>query len=1225
MKQVRHGRVIAERLERAATLLLTGSALAAVALAGWGGLVVDLRPLDTMSTTLSRALADGQAVWPALRTTVGGLRWDDLAPLIGTSITVLFWWHTVSLVAEVALLLAASLGWLWYASLRPLWLLLDLLDTAPLATPKRLVVATALASQLFVRSAGAGMAAPQTSQVTTARVVEVAPADESAPTAAGEQAPSPAQTAPAGIVHRVQSGDTLSGMAKQYYGNPGLWPVLWDANRGAVMAVAASGLGTPIRLTSPDELLTGWDAYVPLVASNLERGDRGELIYVVQTGDTLSEIAQRFGIDVDQLAAANKGAQTPDGHVFDDPNLIWAKLRLKVELVQEAAQPADKPVDEPSTPAEQTPPEPTAATTAPVQAALSETSVPTSVPTASSDVSNEQQPPTSVHVARPAPTVLPTMETPARPRAGEPPLDQWPVVLGAGGLSAAVLLGLRARRSRRAPAEPETDTRLDVDAFTLAMPGAVVAARRGGSDDPHGIVLGERVAGALLRHARAAGIETARIVSVKVGRNGCTVAFAAPLEQRPRLEASLRTALHLGRRLTVMRSVEQDVVVRLEGIQRGAVDRVRLEDCPVLLCVGVQPDTRAYLVGWEALGHLLVATQAGTSDAHDHLASLVATLAGQCPPEDIQLYTLAPRDTLLGQLAPLPHQRAMVDAGDGPATDHLLAGLRAELELRQRQTLDPSDPELVLVISELAQLASNEDLVYLLTHASECRVRVLAATADTALEQGPLVEHFQSRLVFALENEQASTRLLGKPWALTLAEPGRLLARLGRRKEVEILGLHLTEDGRRDLLASVGLRDDSRSADTPPADDNATPAGGDAPAEHEHVEGDHADWQPTPQPAGDDLHGADPAVETVSHDASAETASEEAQGAVEQGPAEYAETVVEPRVAHPGTTATNGHAVDEPVLASDALLADCPGRIARLLERARLVIDCDNGLVWSAAGPLRLANSSPVELLFRLAASPLLEQGALDRWPGASADDLLDEVWAPRARDARNRESGQTWLAKNLERLQDEVSRAAGGLEADVLVRNTGTLRVNPHVAVSDVEAFMIAVERTRAARGAERIVAAEEALALRVPDLLPRAYVDRRVIGRKIELYRWLSEPKWERATRRLEPLGRDVMGLLARAYRDAGRHADALVLYAQLLGEDAHDRRTYEGLLIAAAGTGDIAQLQEAWQQICMCLGDEADAEIRGLYQGLIREMEHRPTAPHNGGRSTEVSASR
>ena len=82
-------------------------------------------------------------------------------------------------------------------------------------------------------------------------------------------------------------------------------------------------------------------------------------------------------------------------------------------------------------------------------------------------------------------------------------------------------------------------------------------------------------------------------------------------------------------------------------------------------------------------------------------------------------------------------------------------------------------------------------------------MRVVAATADTALERDLLVDCFESRLVFALEDEEASTRLLGKPWAFTLAEPGRLLARLGQRKEVEILGLHLTEDGRRDLLASM--------------------------------------------------------------------------------------------------------------------------------------------------------------------------------------------------------------------------------------------------------------------------------------------------------------------------------------------------------------------------------------------------------------------------------------
>jgi len=81
----------------------------------------------------------------------------------------------------------------------------------------------------------------------------------------------------------------------------------------------------------------------------------------------------------------------------------------------------------------------------------------------------------------------------------------------------------------------------------------------------------------------------------------------------------------------------------------------------------------------------------------------------------------------------------------------------------------------------------------------------MAATADSAVEQGPLVDLFDSHVVFGLQDEEASTRLLGTPWALTLAEPGRLRVRLRRRNEVEVLGLHLTEDGRRDLLASMGV------------------------------------------------------------------------------------------------------------------------------------------------------------------------------------------------------------------------------------------------------------------------------------------------------------------------------------------------------------------------------------------------------------------------------------
>src|SRR6516225_4853102 len=113
------------------------------------------------------------------------------------------------------------------------------------------------------------------------------------------------------------------------------------------------------------------------------------------------------------------------------------------------------------------------------------------------------------------------------------------------------------------------------------------------------------------------------------------------------------------------------------------------------------------------------------------------------------------------------------------------------------------------------------------------------------------------------------------------------------------------------------------------------------------------------------------------------------------------------------------------------------------------------------------ARAARVEVLLYLAAAPLLHQGRLTDWDGVSPEAILAEVWAPRARTPENKDSGQTWLAKNLGRLQDEIGRAAGGLDADVVVKRRGCLRLNKSVVGSDVEGFMAAVESARAAQGA--------------------------------------------------------------------------------------------------------------------------------------------------------------
>src|SRR3982074_3076594 len=92
--------------------------------------------------------------------------------------------------------------------------------------------------------------------------------------------------------------------------------------------------------------------------------------------------------------------------------------------------------------------------------------------------------------------------------------------------------------------------------------------------------------------------------------------------------------------------------------------------------------------------------------------------------------------------------------------------------------------------------------------------------ARAGAERGPLVESFESRIVFGLADEEASTRLLGNDAAETLLGVGHLFARLGRRKEVEVLGLHLPEAGRRELFAAMGVDESPSSAAWEPPSTN---------------------------------------------------------------------------------------------------------------------------------------------------------------------------------------------------------------------------------------------------------------------------------------------------------------------------------------------------------------------------------------------------------------------
>jgi nucleoid-associated protein YgaU len=107
--------------------------------------------------------------------------------------------------------------------------------------------------------------------------------------------------------YTVRSGDTLSKIAKQFYGDAGKYPGIFEANKEVIKDP---------NLIYPVQMIR-----IPKIS-----GINDEQVYTVQSGDTLSKIAQHF------YGAANKYTVIFEANrdTLKDPNVIHPGQNLRI-------------------------------------------------------------------------------------------------------------------------------------------------------------------------------------------------------------------------------------------------------------------------------------------------------------------------------------------------------------------------------------------------------------------------------------------------------------------------------------------------------------------------------------------------------------------------------------------------------------------------------------------------------------------------------------------------------------------------------------------------------------------------------------------------------------------------------------------------------------------------------------------------------------------------------
>ncbi|MEX2230411.1 MAG: BTAD domain-containing putative transcriptional regulator [Dehalococcoidia bacterium] len=431
------------------------------------------------------------------------------------------------------------------------------------------------------------------------------------------------------LSYQVVAGDTLTEIARRFYGDASRYKGIADANRGRVM----TGGG---RFEDPASIEPGWTLEIPLPAGQLSVED-GALRYRVQRGDSLWTIARDLlgnAFRWPQLFALNQDRDMGGGRRLVDANLIRPGWELVVPLEFH-----DLPTVAP-------PASPRAANPAPIAG------VAPAIPT----------PPNAA--ATPASPATPQPVPGARPHWRLPSLPSFPDLSALGLLAGAAALAalLRARGRLRWIRLPARGRERTGDALRVA-----IAART------------------LVSALRELGCEAARAPLVLETGRGLEFEVECPLGG---IDLLLRRRHDLERRLACAIEVAvtgpSRATLRLSHFQRLAAMLAAGELAPHVLPlpVGATRDGISYL-DLAAVGNVTVTGDG--SEGKRLVRAWLRTIAATTAPDDITLCAgqagadgAAPEFTPAEDLETIVRARAGEPSAPGPAIVAVVDGALTE-------------------------------------------------------------------------------------------------------------------------------------------------------------------------------------------------------------------------------------------------------------------------------------------------------------------------------------------------------------------------------------------------------------------------------------------------------------------------------------------------------------------------------------------------------------------